>query len=198
MSVGVARFFDGHSWNREMVIEAQRARAIANAKKSGWEAEERNFLSEPLAEEFVEKFENSHKIRLPEEYRSFLLQVGDGGDGPGLYMRPLGAPFDDSIDWEEGTIHRAPDEPNELLHSPFPHKEAVRIRPEAASIQTTSGALFLFDHGCALWDLLVVSGDEVGNIWLDRLADEVSLTPAAGDEGKRIGFANYYCRWLDG
>ena len=198
MSSYTADFYDGKFWNREKVVKAQRARAVANARKHGWEPQERNLLSEPVTEDFVASFENCFSVRLPEEYRSFLLQVGDGGDGPGLYMRPLGAPFDDSLDWEEGTVHRGLDDPNEMLRVPFLHQEAVHIRPENLSAQTTSGALFLFDHGCALWDLLVVSGEETGNIWCDRLADEAGLMPAADNDGDRVGFAKHYSRWLMG
>ena len=198
MIAGSEGFFDGRTWNRDAVVAAQRARAVETARQMGWEPAERSFLSAPLDSDFVEAFEASHRIRLPEDYRAFLLQVGDGGDGPGLYMRPLGAPFDDSQPWEEGTIHRAPGEPNEVLHHPFSHTGPARIPPEATSADTTAGALFLFDQGCALWDLLVVTGPERGHIWLDRLADDEDLRPATHGEARRVGFAQHYCRWLVG
>ncbi len=198
MAAEVERFFDGETWNRRAVMEAQRTRATANARKLGWEPTARSFLSDPLDEAFVEEFERSHQTSLPFEYRSFLLQVGDGGDGPGLYMRPLGAPLDDSVPWEAGTIHRSPEEPNELLHRPFIYRNAVFLPPEEASPETTAGALFLFDHGCAMWDLLVVTGEEKGEIWLDRLADGEGFAPALDGRGQRVGFAQHYCNWLLG
>ncbi len=192
------RFYDGQSWNRAEVVVAQRARAVATAQELGWAVAHRNLLTDPLEPAVVENFEQTFQVRLPAEYRSFLLEVGDGGDGPGLYMRPLGAPFDDSLPWEEGEIHRDPAEPNELLGKPFPHAETLQIEPQAMTPQMAAGALFLFDHGCALWDLLIVTGDSAGQIWLDRLADSEGLRPATSDSGQRIGFAEHYCRWLDG
>lgn len=198
MTFEVERFFDGNSWNRESVVDAQRDRAISNAAERGWEPTERSFLSAPLTEAFVDEFERCHQIRLPVEYRLFLLQVGDGGDGPGLYMRPLGSPLDDSVPWVEGTVHRGPHEPNELLDRPFMYTDMICMRPRDASLQTTAGALLLFDQGCAMWDLLVVTGEEEGKIWLDRLADEECLKPAVDDIGQHIGFAQHYCRWLIG
>ena len=44
-------------------------------------------LSPPASEETIQKFEEQEGIRLPEEYRDFLLFVGNGGAGPyyGLY-----------------------------------------------------------------------------------------------------------------
>ena len=195
---GSERFFDGRTWHRDAVVAALRARAVETARRLGWEPTERSLLSAPLDSGFVEAFEASHQVRLPEDYRAFLLQVGDGGDGPGLYMRPLGAPFDDSAPWEEGTVHRAPGEPNELLHQPFSHTQPVHLPADATWADTTAGALLLFDHGCALWDMLVVTGPERGHIWLDRLADDEGLRPATHGGAQRVGFAEHYCRWLVG
>ncbi len=44
-------------------------------------------LSAPASEEMIQEFEGQEGIRLPEEYRDFLLFVGNGGAGPyyGLY-----------------------------------------------------------------------------------------------------------------
>ena len=44
-------------------------------------------LSAPASEEAIQAFEEQHGIRLPEEYRDFLMLVGNGGAGPyyGLY-----------------------------------------------------------------------------------------------------------------
>ncbi len=41
-------------------------------------------LSAPASEETIQKFEEQEGIRLPEEYRDFLLFVGNGGAGPYL------------------------------------------------------------------------------------------------------------------
>ncbi len=39
-------------------------------------------LAAPASEEQILKFEEQQGIRLPEEYRDFLLFVGNGGAGP--------------------------------------------------------------------------------------------------------------------
>lgn len=196
MTTALEPFHDGERWDRAAVVDAQRARAMANAEKLGWPLSDRSLLSDPLDPDFVEAFERVHAITLPGEYRSFLLQVGDGGDGPGLSMRPLGAPHDDSAPWEPGQIAAGPDEPDRFLADPFAFVDAVDLDPAGATLQTTAGALHLFDHGCALWDLLIVTGPSAGEIWLDRLADEEGLRPALDEHGERTGFAGYYCRWL--
>ena len=56
-------------------------------------------LSEPASEEAIQRFEEQQGIRLPEEYRDFLLHVGNGGAGPyyGLDgIRDLGDDLHDS------------------------------------------------------------------------------------------------------
>ncbi len=196
MAIQPEPFFDGEQWNRPAVVAAQRARAIANSERLGRPVSHRNLLSDPLDPVFVEKFERFHGVVLPSDYRSFLIQVGDGGDGPGLYMRPLGAPVDDSAPWTQGDIASGSDEPNGLLAQPFAHVEATDIDPADGDLQTTAGALYLFDHGCALWDLLVVTGDAAGQIWHDRLVDGDGLRPAIGIDGRPSRFAEYYSNWL--
>ena len=198
MTTKLDRFFNGEQWNREAVVVAQRLRAIANAQHHGWDLPDRSLLSDPLAPDLVEKFENVYNIILPAEYRSFLLQVGDGGDGPGLYMRSLGAPFDDSLPWEDGEIYQGPNDPNSYLGESFSHTDVFSIEPRDADQYTTAGALYLFDQGDAMWDLLVVNGTCAGQIWLDRLTDSKGLSPATDVFGERIGFAKYYCNWLSG
>ena len=68
-------------------------------------------LAAPASEEQILKFEEQQGIRLPEEYRDFLLHVGNGGAGPyyGLDgIRDLG---DDLHDSHGARIYRVQEEP---------------------------------------------------------------------------------------
>lgn len=85
------------------------------------------FRLNPVASpEAVAAFEERHGVSLPQEYRAFLLSVGNGGAGPGCGVFPLGefggfktgdlsAPFPHTESWN------APDEWFESLPDPQGH-----------------------------------------------------------------------------
>gem|GEM_PF-2697634 len=209
-------FFDGETWNRTAVLAAQHAAVNRKASRFGLEVLPRNLLRDPLSESFVAEFERIHRCTLPYEYRSFLLQVGDGGDGPGVLMRQLGAPFEDSNSWEQGQMYGGPLEPNIRLDKEFPYVDAVPedpaflaaleagvfpeefiVDPADAGSLGFPGSLYLFDHGAALWDMLIITGASRGEMWADRGADGAGCMPIMHD-GRRVGFAAHYCAWLNG
>ena len=199
----IDEFYDGVWWDRKRVAGAQRQRAEANAAAMGWQIRTMDLLSEPLEQGFIDEFEAAFGVQLPADYRSFLLQVGDGGVGPGLFMRPLGSPFDDGVAWEPGTI--ASDRSFKSLHKTFPHIAAVEGGYDAAWLARAGdddvgweppGALQLWDHGCAIWGLLVLSGPVAGQVWIDSRTDGNGLKPQIGDSGQPMTFAGYYCQWL--
>ena len=180
----------------------------------GIDVADHQLLAEPLSASFVAQFEHIHNINLPLEYRSFLTEVGDGGIGPGLLMRRLGAPFDDRVEWVPGEIYGGPLEPNIRLDQPFPHAEHrppapefldaleaetfpehLIVSPEDEIPEGYPGVLYLFDQGAAAWDFLVVTGACSGEVWADRIADGAGCYPIV-NAGVRVGFAAYYCSWL--
>ena len=44
----------------------------------------------PLSVESVREFEAQHRVTLPQEYKGFLIQVGNGGAGPAYGLFKLG------------------------------------------------------------------------------------------------------------
>ena len=61
-------------------------------------------LNEPLPESAVSMFERDLSIQLPNEYRSFITGVGDGGAGPFYGVFPLGM-VDDNFDLRQWHVN---------------------------------------------------------------------------------------------
>lgn len=168
--------------------------------------------------EEVRAFETKHGISLPDDYRTFIMSVGNGGAGPFYGLFPLGL-FDGAGQglepWEEG------DGTVGILREPFPHSAAWNLaeerfeRPDFASDEAEhewvarlddeawdpalmNGAFPICHHGCAYRTYLVVTGPERGNLWFDGRASDEGIVPHAGPDGQHITFGDWYEAWLDG
>lgn len=171
----------------------------------------------PLEERELLEFERRQEIRLPEGYRAFLRELGNGGPGPFYGIHPLGL-FDGGRDdqpWEADPMAAG------RLDRPFPLREAwnlpaERLTPPAGlgrgealdrwfeafdeeywRPDRLNGAFPICHHGCALRTYLVVTGPERGNVWFDRRADYEGMEPHVDHEGRHLEFLEWYVRWLD-
>lgn len=152
------------------------------------------FVNRCLPESQVKAFEQKYDIRLPEEYRRFIIEIGDGGAGPFSGILPLGRyfPLED-----DPRLNR--------LNQPFPHhtswSEAALSEEELELYQSdreylnqlTQGALIIQDFGCAISVLLVVTGERRSSIWMDDTANAGTITPMENGES----FLKWYSQWLD-
>lgn len=154
-------------------------------------------LGPPLQEAQVQLFERQYDLQLPEDYRLFLLRVGNGGAGPSYGMSPL------------QNLGRTG------LLRPFLPPTTLAAFEEEDNCE--DGVLLLCDHGCAQYSSLVVRGAEVGQMfsladgwlpetprWMDlwrshdrdwlrtveALFSEYDLLP-------RQTFSQWYRAWLD-
>ena len=177
----------------------------------------RFIINAPLSDGEVLAFEQSHHISLPPEYRHFISHIGNGGAGPYYGVFPLGQ-MDGSgrkDSWREGDGFVG------VLSEPFPLREPwndLSGQPSAKLIDTNleeyerqlaafekfywdssrvNGALPICHLGCALRIWLVVSGEEAGNLWLDRRADDTGLSPLTLKNKLRATFSSWYQEWLD-
>lgn len=76
-------------------------------------------LNRPTPVSQVEAFENTHGIALPEDYRYFITEIGNGGAGPYYGLFPFGQ-LDDGRSWEQGDLIGD-------VSRPFPHVEAWNL-----------------------------------------------------------------------
>ncbi len=175
---------------RAAVVEKlERAAADPRLRDSFGAGHHRYRLNAVLPEHEVAAFEAAHGIRLPESYRAFLLEVGDGGAGPGYGLLRLADAYAEVSGSFPGHL-RAP--------SPFRPGQWYENewwdafwgpddRPDPVQ-----GTLAVVHHGCTGYTHLVVSGPGRGRL-VNLDLNGVPAPYVLEDES----FLVWYHRWLD-
>ncbi|WP_188127269.1 SMI1/KNR4 family protein [Actinoplanes lobatus] len=179
-------------------------------------------LEPPVTDHELAELESQLGIELPGEYRTFLLHVGRGGAGPAYGLFPLrrvegrwhwegdGADLTDLATLSQpfprteafNPADGLPDPPdeddfdseeqfNEAEDVYWRHHDDVTCAPEHSI-----GLLYLCHLGCALREVLVISGPARGQMWADDTADDGGFRPLCEPDGRPTGFAHWYRRWL--
>lgn len=159
----------------------------------------RHRLGPVLGEADVAAFEAWHRVTLPGAYRTFLLEVGNGGAGPHYGLFSLDGDGLRADDLEERSLAGH-------LATPFPHTHAwnpdyyvhadERPRPVDAiteddyfDVRQTSGSLIIAEFGCGAFHRLVITGPARGEVWFDDRPSDGGLTP-------ETDFRTWYETWL--
>ncbi|MFD8012592.1 SMI1/KNR4 family protein [Streptomyces sp. NPDC058955] len=181
-------------------------------------------LEEPLSHAELAELEAQMKVRLPDEFRTFLLHVGAGGAGPAHGLFPVrrvqgrwrwegdGADMADLLRLAEPFPEQGPDpEIVDVLLAERPEEEdfdeieefddAIEAWDERWGAvmfapERTVGAIVICHLGCAQREWLIISGSHRGTIWSDCRVDDADLAPLLGRDGKPVTFAQWYLGWL--
>jgi hypothetical protein len=149
-------------------------------------------LGPPLSEEELRRFEDRHGISLPADYRSFLLHIGNGGEGPPEYgIAALGGSADDMRGEEVRLWSELP-----TVRERFPFTkpwvwEDGELSDEGTKDQISNGCIYVGNDGCGMYWYVIVTGPERANMWM--ICGE-GMEPT---EPKR-DFLRWYEDWLDG
>ena len=159
-----------------------------------------------LTEDAINSFEKSFSITLPNDYKNFLTQIGNGGSGPAYGFFPL-------QDWNFELDITSKD----FLSTEFPYIDKWNAAPdfdtdnadyteteefqkweaEYYSNRHITGSLRICHYGCAIYYLLIVTGKEAGHIWVDDRASDYGIYPATSKAtGERMTFIEWYDEWL--
>jgi hypothetical protein len=179
-------------------------------------------LNPPLPLSSIEAFEAGHGIVLPDDYLTFLTEIGNGGAGPYYGLFPFGQ-HDDGHGlsaWEGGGLvgdpsrpfphegpwnlpdsfwRREPDPPPETT----PEEEDRMMEAWDRELEENywnpaimDGSIPICHLGCAYRQWLVVNGGQRGFVWADDRADQKGLRPLRDDEGGQVSFSGWYMNWL--
>jgi hypothetical protein len=182
MPLDVPKIVDGLRFLRE----ADRKFSVFGA--NGHEYKLRSRLDEAM----VVEFERRYSLRLPDDYRRFVIEVGNGGAGPyygihGLdelyetqedYWNDLSKPFPYRHQWagppdllkaiEEADAYESGDE-----------DRRGELIDEYWRLASRDGSINICDYGCNLRFLLIVKGPELARIWFDATPDLAGYSPVA-------------------
>ncbi len=151
-------------------------------------------LSPPASEETIQEFEAREGIRLPEEYRDFLLFVGNGGAGPyyGLYGVETGKK--ELHDSHGSRLYRVPEEP--VIYPRMSDEDWDRVadlegRRKGEEVYPYVGVLPIGSQGCTFMTGIMLAGPYRGQV---VYYDEDFCGPPFFVREK--GFLVWYERWL--
>ncbi|GEM_PF-1316589 len=163
-------------------------------------------LNPPKTAEELERFENLHAVTLPQEYKDFLIEAGNGGVGPyyGLYTLERGLEEAKNYSTEKDKkiadpLAREFPVSNQDAKKFLDHHQACMEAGEDEDIkylpvpEPFTGVIFLADYGCGWEYVLVVKGEQFGKIWY--MGDY--LAPCFDVGNKQWGFLDWYEGWLD-
>jgi len=150
-------------------------------------------------------FEKKYSITLPECYRSFILEVGNGGSsysgsgaGPFYGIYPLGKHVDELLEVPELYLHKEPkvfpgmsaDTWSELTKRLNDDDEISDEDYELELGKVFSGLLPIGSQGCSSLHGLIVSGENAGVVNLDM---DLQRPMVCYEDN----FLDWYERWLD-
>lgn len=144
-----------------------------------------------LQEASITEFEREHGVRLPEEYRQFLLNVGNGGDGPPHYgLARMGEIAHDLSPEEKRRWLGFP-----RIAEPFPFSkpwcwEEDHESDKGSKDLVDCGSIYLGNDGCGMYWHLIVTGPDRGRVWL-LTGEGIAPTRPKRD------FLEWYEAWLD-
>ncbi|MEU4423990.1 SMI1/KNR4 family protein [Actinoplanes sp. NPDC024001] len=173
-------------------------------------------MTEALTLAELAEIERAVGVRLPEDYRTFLTEVGNGGPVGGFELTRV---VRDGDGWrwtgnDPALIARlgTPFQP----FDPAVREEHERARPvagdfaDAAAFEAACrawiqreddlydeeayGTLVLAHQGCGHVWRLAVSGPHRGTVWDDARGSDVPLTPITGPDGEPLTFSEWHRR----
>ncbi|MCC6643349.1 SMI1/KNR4 family protein [Candidatus Peregrinibacteria bacterium] len=157
-------------------------------------------LNPVLSEEEILAVEKKLEIKLPEEYRAFIKELGNGGAGPawGLFTLEKSYPEDEFLkDYPHFcsmTCDYGDDYANGIRGQKLKDPYYMEV------VDGFGGFLKLSDYGHQMTAYMVVGGDQqVGKMWfLDEDGDQLKIAPMmkSGDDWQ-VSFLDWYEGWLE-
>ena len=163
-------------------------------------------LNPTLEESEVSAFESKHAIKLPEDYRRFLTEIGNGRAGPYYGLETLEDSLFIDLDYKRESRRLNPSKPflfTEKWNMEFEgdssnEQEFQAFEAEYFKDSWVNGLLRICNFGCGISLNLVVNGLEYSNIWVDDRGNDGGIYPDPYfGQTERTQFLDWYILWLN-
>jgi SMI1 / KNR4 family (SUKH-1) len=174
----------------------------------------------------IAEVEAQYGVELPEEYRTFLAEVGAGGPGPefgltsvrrvdgkwGFWERSgrgpvpldMSGPFVETEDWidqQMATLRAAGYEPTTRDEDNDYLDDYLKAFGGPGEMiwaeERFRGSLLIGDYGCGMSGRLVVVGPHRGELRDRDVGFNEPLDPSVDAHGNRHNFRTWYLEWLE-
>jgi len=141
-----------------------------------------------LALKEIELFEINHKIKLPEEYIDFVTNIGCFGFGPNEGLLPLS---------QYNDLHHRILENDLQKEFPFTEKKEDDEIYHFEYDSLLNGVILISDCGCGDFEILIVNGEEYGNVWGDYRVSCNGMMPLTNIKNEKLSFLDWYNQFLE-
>ena len=163
-----------------------------------------------LSGDGVSAFEKKHNLILSDDYKFFLMEVGNGGAGPFYGLLSLEDNEDQTVDpdsdfeftFEKPCVLEKYDEYDEKIENAETEEEEQELWDLKDSLlnkeylNAVKGITFLCHEGCCMFNVLILKGKARGTVWWFNFSDQAGVLPVLYD-GKPVSFLDWYEMWLD-
>ena len=141
---------------------------------------------------------------MPSEYREYLKNIGNGGAGPFYGLLEL-EDNDNNLTDLSMEFPYTYDKPLKLVEV-YEAMDEMDDENEEEQEQflneiyekSVRGIIFLAHEGCGMYSVLVVKGEEYGNVWYFDFANDAGTYPLTSEKtGKSMKFFEWMELWID-
>lgn len=207
--------------DRKYVLDRLAKKKALDPDCVGFGVQRHKYKLQPvISERKLDKMERKYDFTLPDDYRNFVLEIGNGGAGPSYGLYSVEASVTGQTD--RTYQYRSDDVRKTISKSFIRPDERFKCRED---FYDDYGMLMLCQHGCANDDYLVINGSERGFVWCylewvghqtPSLKNQPKLITsnmsedqqrATGDEwvsrllaardSEKCKFTDWYVKWLE-
>jgi hypothetical protein len=163
---------------------------------------------QPLAVTEINSFENKFNVKMPSEYKLFLMEAGNGGAGPYYGIVPFEKCLFSDIDRPNDKYILNPsikfpytNDWNIEFNGDYEDEKALaNFEENYFDDKHISGTIRICNFGCGVYISLVVNGEEYSYIWVDDRGSDNGIYPFnyyTFNSKKKLTFFDWYEGWLD-